>query len=136
KEPIHEILLNQTSRGATDASLFLASQLSSGWSGTLLTSGDFQTRNDISHDGWADLAGYGRGLIRPRLFWNGPEGQSASITGGFPYENRTGGTIHGAILPATGQSYKEALESLRYDLGGSYQRVLARRYVLTARFAV
>jgi outer membrane receptor for ferrienterochelin and colicins len=135
KEPIHELLLNQTTRGATDVSLFLGSQLTSSWSGTLLASGDFQTRNDVDHDGWADLAGYGRGVLRPRLFWNGSGGQTAFLTGGVTYENRTGGTIDGAVLPQTGQTYREALDTRRYDAGGSYQLVLGGKYVVTARFA-
>ena len=56
--------------------LFLASQLSKRWSGSLLGGGHFQQRNDIDGDGWADLAGYSRGVARPRFFWNGGEGRS------------------------------------------------------------
>jgi iron complex outermembrane receptor protein len=134
-EPVHEVLLNRTSRGGTDASLFLAGQLSSSWGGSLLTGGDFQNRNDVDHDGWADLAGYSRGLMRPRLFWTGQGGQSAFITGGLLYENRRGGTLRGAALPATGQPYEEGLKTQRYDIGGSYQAVIGGRYVLTARLA-
>src|SRR5262249_50068923 len=134
-EPVHEFLFNQTTRGGTDASLFLASQLSKSWGGSLLTAGDFQTRNDIDGDGWADLAGYHRGLIRPRLFWNGTHGQSAFVTGGITYEDRRGGTVEGAVLPATRQPYEEALHTRRYDFGGAYQLVINGRYVLSARLA-
>jgi len=66
KEPVHEILLNRSTRGATDASLFLASQLTPHWGASFLGSGDWQQHNDIDHDGWADLAGYSRGVVRPR----------------------------------------------------------------------
>ena len=134
-KPVQEILLNRTSRGGTDASLFLASRLTDSWGGSLLASGDFQTRNDIDHDGWADLAGYSRGLVRPRLFWTGPDGQSAFLTGGITYESRRGGTVDGAVLPAIGQPYEEALQTQRYDFGGSYQFLLDGRYVITARVA-
>ena len=134
-EPIHELLLNRTTRGGTDASLFLASQLTSHWGGSLLAGGDFQTRNDVDGDGWADLAGYNRGVLRPRLFWNGANGRTAFVTGGVTYEDRRGGTVDGAVLPATGQPYEEALDTRRYDLGGSYQLVLGGHYVLTARIA-
>ena len=50
--------------------------------GSLLAGGDFQTRNDIDHDGWADLAAYQRGVLRPRLYWTGGGGQSGFLTGG------------------------------------------------------
>src|SRR3954447_9234085 len=43
-EPVHEILLNRSTLGATDVSLFLASKLSTRWSASLLGSGDWQTR--------------------------------------------------------------------------------------------
>src|SRR6185369_1947705 len=40
KEPVHELLLNRSTRGATDASLFLASQLTPHWGVSFLGSGD------------------------------------------------------------------------------------------------
>jgi len=135
KEPVHEILLNRSTRGATDASLFLASQLTPHWGASFLGSGDWQQHNDIDHDGWADLAGYSRGVVRPRLFWDGSNGWTGFLTGGFTYENRDGGTIRGAVLPATGMPYTEALNTRRYDLGGNLQYVVRQHYVVTARFA-
>ena len=135
KEPVHEILLNRSTRGATDASLFLASQLTPHWGASFLGSGDWQQHNDIDHDGWADLAGYSRGVVRPRLFWDGSNGWTGFLTGGVTYENRDGGTIRGAVLPATGMPYTEALNTRRYDLGGNLQYVVRQHYVVTARFA-
>jgi iron complex outermembrane receptor protein len=135
EKPVHELLINRSTRGATDASLFLASRLSERWGGSLLSSGDFQSRTDIDHDGWADLAGYSRGVLRPRLFWSAASGQTALLTGGITYEDRQGGNMQGAMLPATGQPYEEALDTRRYDLGGSYQRLLAGQYVISARLA-
>ena len=135
KEPVHEILLNRSTRGATDASLFLASQLTPHWGASFLGSGDWQQHNDIDHDGWADLAGYSRGVVRPRLFWDGSNGWTGFLTGGVTYENRDGGTLPGAVLPATGMPYTEALNTRRYDLGGNLQYVVRQHYVVTARFA-
>src|SRR5262245_17714645 len=85
-KPIHEFLLNRSTRGATDASAFLAGRLSKQWSASLLGSGDWQQTNDIDDDGWADLAQYARGVIRPRFFWDGGEGKSALLTGGVTCE--------------------------------------------------
>jgi outer membrane receptor for ferrienterochelin and colicins len=134
-EPVHEVLFNRSTRGATDTSLFLASQLTPHWGVSLLGSGDWQQRNDIDHDGWADLAGYSRGVVRPRLFWDGGKGWTGFLTAGFTYENRDGGTLPGAVLPATGMPYTEALITRRYDIGGSLQKVVNQRYVVSARFA-
>jgi len=135
-EPIHEILFNRSTLGATDASLFVASPLTPHWGASFLASGDWQQHNDIDHDGWADLAGYARGVVRPRLFWDGGNGRTAFLTGGVTYENRDGGTLPGAVLPATGAPYIAALNTRRYDLGGNLQFVVQKRYVLTARLAV
>src|SRR5512142_993420 len=135
KEPVHEVLFNRSTRGATDTSLFLASQLTPHWGVSFLGSGDWQQRNDINHDGWADIAGYSRGVVRPRLFWDGGNGWTGFLTAGVTYENRDGGTLPGAILPATGTPYTEALNTRRYDIGGNLQYVVKQSYVISARFA-
>jgi iron complex outermembrane receptor protein len=132
-EPVHEFLVNRSTLGATDVSAFLASPLTSHWGASLLGGGDWQEHRDVDGDGWADLAGYSRGLIRPRFFWDDKNGHTALLTGGFTYENRSGGTMPGAVLPATGKSYTEALNTRRYDFGGSVQWLIANRYVVTAR---
>lgn len=135
-EPIHEFLVNRSSLGATDASLFLAAPLSSHWGTSLLGGGYFQERQDVDGEGWADLAGYTRGVIRPRFFWDGKNGQTALLTGGITYEDRSGGTVEGAVLPATGQPYREALNTQRYDFGGNVQWLFDKRFVATVRFSV
>jgi outer membrane receptor for ferrienterochelin and colicins len=134
-EPVHEILFNRSTLGATDTSLFVASQLTPHWGASFLGSGDWQEHNDIDHDGWADVAGYTRGVVRPRFFWDGGNGRTGFLTGGVTYENRDGGTLPGAVLPATGAPYTEALNTRRYDLGGNLQVIVHKRYVVTARFA-
>jgi len=134
-EPVHEFLVNRSTLGATDVSMFLASPLSSHWSASLLGGADFQEHRDVDGDGWADLAGYSRGVIRPRLFWDDKNGRSALLTGGLTYEDRSGGTMSGALLPATGEPYTEALDTRRYDFGGNLQWLVANRYVVTARFS-
>jgi outer membrane receptor for ferrienterochelin and colicins len=135
REPSYELLVNRSSRGATDVPLFLASPLNSRWSATLLAGGHWQQRNDIDGDGWADLARYARGILRPRLFWDAGDGRTASFTGGFLGENREGGTLPGAVLAATGAPYLEALRTRRWDFGGHAQTLIGRRVVVTARWA-
>lgn len=134
-EPIHEFLFNRSTLGATDTSLFLAAHLTPHWSGSLLGSGDWQERRDVDGDGWADIAGYARGVVRPRFYWDNGKGGTALLTGGVTYENRAGGTMDGAVLPATGAPYRESLNTRRYDAGGNVQFLIGGKYLVTARAA-
>src|SRR5438270_7427914 len=134
-KPVHEFLFNESSLGETDASAFLASQLTPHWGASLLGGGYGQEHRDVDHDGWAAVADYGRGVLRPRFYWDNQHGGTALLTGGVIYEDRTGGTVPGAVLPETGQPYVEALKTRRYDLGGNVQWVLGGRYVVTGRFS-
>jgi len=40
-EPVHEVLINRSTLGATDASVFAASKLTAQWGGSMLASGDW-----------------------------------------------------------------------------------------------
>ncbi len=135
-EPAFDALFNASTLGATDAVMYVASAAREGWSGSLLAGGHGQIQNDRDDDGWADVAGYRRGILRPRVFWDGGNGQSAFLTAGVTWEDREGGTVDGAMLPATGAAYLEALDTRRYDVGGTAQTLVADRYVLTARGSV
>ena len=134
-EPAQEFLLNRSTRGATDAVTFLSAPFSRGWSASLLGGGHWQQTTDVNEDAWADLPGYSRGVVRPRLFWDGGNGRTFFATTGFTYEDRDGGTIDGQVLPATGQPYLEALETRRYDVGVVSQFLARGRYVVSARAA-
>lgn len=134
-EPAYDALLNASTLGATDAVAFLSSRAREGWSASLLGGAHGQIKNDRDDDGWADLAGYRRAIVRPRAFWDGGNGRSAFITAGMTWEEREGGTMAGAVLPATGTAYTEALDTRRYDAGANAQTLIANRYVLTARGA-
>lgn len=135
-EPVHEFLFNRSSLGETDASMFLASQLTPHWGASLLGGAYWQEHQDVNGDGWADVAGYSRGVFRPRFFWDNKNGGTALLTGGITYEDRSGGTVPGSVLSATGQPYTEALNTRRYDFGGNVQWVLDKRFVVAARFTV
>jgi len=134
-EPVHEFLFNRSSLGETDASMFLASQLTPHWGASLLGGGYWQEQQDLNGDGWADVAGYSRGVVRPRFYWDNKNGGTALLTAGVVYEDRSGGTVSGALLPATGEPYTEALNTRRYDVGGNLQWVLGGKVVLAARFS-
>jgi iron complex outermembrane receptor protein len=135
-EPVRDVLVNGSTLGATDAVLFLSSPLGGGWSASLLGGGHSQTRQDVDGDGWADVAGYMRGVVRPRLFWDSGDGRSVFVTAGLTHEDREGGTMDGATLPATRESYAEALDTERYDVGAAAQTLWKAQYVVTARGAL
>jgi iron complex outermembrane receptor protein len=130
--PTRDFLFNRSSRGATDAVAFLSGPVRGHWSATLLGGGHWQSENDIDGDGWADLAGYERGEIRPRIFWDDKAGRSLFLTGGASIESRAGGTVDGAVLRRIGTAFRESLETGRFDVGGVGQ-TLAGDYVVMAR---
>jgi outer membrane receptor for ferrienterochelin and colicins len=134
KESTRDALVNRTSRGGTDAVLFAGQPLTNGWSSTWLLGGHWQQRNDVDDDGWADVAGYSRAVVRPRLFWSDDSGRSLFATGGAMWEQRDGGTMPSAVLPATGQPYRESLDTTRFD-GGLVAQAPVRGKVLTFRLS-
>lgn len=134
-EPAVDLLINQSTLGATDGVAFASTPISRAWRMSVLAGGHRQSRVDRDDDGWADVAGYGRAVVRPRVFWDGGTGRSAFLTAGVTVEDRQGGTLPGATLATTGSSWLEALDTRRYDVGGTIQTLVADRYVLTARAA-
>ena len=131
--PTRDVMLNRTSRGGTDTVLFASQPFTNGWSGTILGGGHWQERNDVGDDGWADLAGYSRAVVRPRVFWSDGQGRSVFATGGGMWEQRRGGTMPSAVLPVTGAPYPESVDTARVDGGLVAVTAVANHYVLTAR---
>ena len=133
-EPEREVLFNQSTRGATDAVAWLSTPLSDTWGMTLVGGGHRQSLTDVDGDGWADMPRYGRGVVRPRFFWDDGQGRSLLLTAGGTRETRSGGTQPGRVLPGTETSYREALDTRRHDFGALWQ-TLAGRSVVTVRAA-
>jgi outer membrane receptor for ferrienterochelin and colicins len=132
-KPSQDFLVNRSTRGATDAVAFLSAPLNGGWGASLLAGGHWQEQNDVNGDGWSDLAGYNRGEVRPRVFWDDHAGKSFFATAGASWETRNGGTIAGAVLPTTHDPYQESLDTGRFDFGVVGQTLLSNAYVVTAR---
>jgi len=135
-EPQREFLLNRSTRGATDAVAWFGQPLSGGWGVTLLGGGHWQDQVDVNDDAWADLPGYSRGVLRPRLSWDNGEGRTFFATAGVTIEDRTGGTMPGQALPGGRGSYREALETRKFDAGVVAQTLLRQKFVVSARAAV
>jgi iron complex outermembrane receptor protein len=130
-----ELLVNRSTRGATDVVSWLGGPLSNRWGATLLAGGHWHERADVNHDGWADLPGYARAVVRPRVFWDNGSGRSLFATSGVTAESRDGGTLPGNVLAATGQPYAEALDTFRFDVGGVGQTIVGGAFVVSVRFA-
>ena len=112
----HDVLVNQTTRGGTDGVGFVAGPLSDRWGYTMLAGAHRQRRNDVDDDGWTDMPGYRRVVLRPRFHFDDRAGRTAFVTAGLTAENREGGTLPGAVVPG-GSSYEEALRTRRADVG-------------------
>lgn len=126
-----EALVNGTTLGGSDATMWLARVPGRGWSWTLLGGVHGQARRDRDADGWTDVAGYTRGVVRPRVFYESGAGTSLFLTAGVIAEDRRAGTIGAAVGP-DGVPFGEALDTRRVDVGGAWRRVFGAR-VLSAR---
>ena len=125
-----EVLLNQTSRIGTDAVAFLPVSMGDRWGFTLLGSAHRQSEKDVDGDGWVDMPGYWRGVVRPRLYWDDHAGHSLFATVGGMAEDRDGGTIDGATTPA-GEAFRDTLETRRLDEGVVGRFLIGEALLLT-----
>lgn len=111
-----ETLLNVTTRSGQDYTAYVESPLTDSLKGSLTAGAHQQKEQDIDGDGWTDLPGYERYTARPRLFWQGENGESLYATAGFMTEQRDGGTI-GQHTLADGLPFKQTQNSDRIDGG-------------------
>jgi outer membrane receptor for ferrienterochelin and colicins len=114
--PQRELLANQTTRNGTDLVVWSSQRFSERWGYTLLGSAHRQERVDVDRDGWTDIPGYQRAVVRPRFFWTGDNGRNALLTVGGTVEDRHGGTLDRGVAP-DGTTYAEALDTRRFDAG-------------------
>ena len=114
-EPARELLLNQTTLGGTDVVAFASHRVRDRWGYTLLAGAHRQSQVDRDDDGWTDIPGYERGIVRPRAFWSSPAGHSMMVTLGTTVERRRGGTMEGETVD--GFPFRENLATTRHDAG-------------------
>ena len=111
-----ELIANATTRDAQDLSAYLSAPLGNGWSGSLLSSYNRQSVQDLDDDDWIDMPGYNRVLVRPRLFFDGADGTNLYITVGAMTEDRRGGTVSGGVAPNS-EPFQQNQETHRFDVG-------------------
>ena len=131
--PERELLVNRSTRGATDGVFWASTPLTPTWGLSLLAGAHGQQHIDVNGDDWADLPYYARGIVRPRLFWDDHAGHSFFATAGATWEDRSGGTMPGKLLAPIGTSYVELLDTRRIDGGVSGQTLVGGAYVVTVR---
>ena len=110
------ILFNTTHRDGQDLTGYAAAPLGGAWGGSLTGGLNRQTAQDRDADGYADIAGYRRATLRPRLFWTGDDGAKALLTAGYLTEDRVGGTTGSAVL-SDGRPYRETQATEQFDAG-------------------
>jgi outer membrane receptor for ferrienterochelin and colicins len=116
------VIASQTSRGGSDGYAFVPLKLGGLWGCTLLGGADRQVETDVDGDGWADLPGVRRLVLRPRVFRGEGTGRSIFATVGTTFERRTAGTTGGGTTP-DGTFFREGLDTQRLD-GGAVGRFL------------
>jgi iron complex outermembrane receptor protein len=133
-EPRGEVLANVTSLGGQDLTAYGSSPISEAWSQSVVFGLHRQDTRDIDGDGFADVPGYDRWTLRPRLFWTGEDGAKAFVTVGAMGEQRRGGTLPGRAAP-DGQAFPEKQDSRRFDAGLTGERPLSEAVTAHLRAA-
>ena len=88
-----QALVNQSAPSSTDAMGFLSHAFRPSLGLTLLGGLHRQSAEDDDHDGWAEIPGFRRFEIRPRLFLGDTVGPRLMATVGGLAEDRASGTI-------------------------------------------
>jgi iron complex outermembrane receptor protein len=133
--PVRDLLLNQTSRRATDGLVWLGAKTSKEWGYTLLGGAHNQVGTDVNGDGWTDIPGLRRVEVRPRAFWTASSGSSAMITAGAADEDRHSGTLGSAVTPA-GTSFRVGARTHRADAGTVIHLVTRKGNVVSIRSSI
>jgi len=127
-----EVLVNATSKNGQDITSYFASPLTDTLSASVTAGIHHQEAQDLDDDGWIDMAGYERGSVRPRFYWQGDNGANLYVTLGAMTEKRNGGTLGEATVP-DGNQYPQAQDTLRTDVGFIYDQPLGEIINLNVR---
>ncbi len=127
-----ETLVNVTTRDGQDITTYIESPLFASFKGSVTAGAHHQKSVDTDNDNWIDLAGYERYTVRPRLFWQGQDGESLYFTTGYMTENRNGGTVAGGEV-ADGNAFRHIQDSQRTDGGFVFFKPLGEQYTFSTR---
>ena len=127
-----EVLVNATSKNGQDITTYFASPLTSDLSASITAGIHHQEKQDLDDDGWIDIAGYERGSVRPRFYWQDDDGANLYVTLGAMTEQRNGGTLGDATVP-DGSEFPQTQDTLRTDVGFIYDQPLGEVLNLNVR---
>ncbi|AOT07636.1 TonB-dependent receptor plug domain-containing protein [Pseudoalteromonas luteoviolacea] len=129
-----EVLFNATSKDGQDITAYVASPVTDEISTSITAGAHHQAAKDLDHDGWIDMAAYNRATMRPRLYWSNDNGANLYATFGAMTEQRTAGTLEGAVMP-DGQPFVQAQDTTRLDSGFIFEQPLGEIFNLNVRGA-
>lgn len=127
-----EVLVNATSKNGQDLTSYFAAPINNTTSASLTAGIHNQQQQDLDDDGWLDMAEFQRATIRPRLYWEGENGENLYVTVGAMKEQRNGGTTEGATVP-DGNPFVQNQDSLRLDSGFIFDKPLREDLNLNLR---
>ena len=119
-----EAVLNGSSLGGADGLFSASRRTGEGRGYSLFAGAHHQPVRDLGGDGWADVPGFARLELRPRLFRTTTSGDGSLFAiAGLTVEDRRGGTMDGAAAP-DGLPFVQRFETRRADAGAVARRVL------------
>lgn len=130
-----EMLLNATSRDGQVVTGYAESPLTGNIQGSVTVGAHHQAVTDVDQDGWIDLAGAERYTLRPRLYWQGENGQTLYSTVGIMTEQRSGGTLPGRTV-SDGTAFSQTQNSDRFDTGLVFNMPLSGVLTFNSRASV
>ncbi|MEP6495926.1 MAG: TonB-dependent receptor [bacterium] len=111
-----EVIVNGTTQKASDVAIFQTYTFNPQLAATLVAGRHYQNADDSDGDGWAEVNGYKRVAVRPRVYWARSEQSSWFMTGGWTSENRRSGTFGTARLPDFNR-FSDDADTRRADAG-------------------
>jgi outer membrane receptor for ferrienterochelin and colicins len=127
-----EVVVNGSTQEASDVAIWQTHTFNPEWSGSLVAGRHYENPGDPDGDGWAEVAGYKRIVVRPRLYWSRSEKSAWFMTGGWTSENRRSGTFGDERLPDF-RKYSDDADTRRADAGTVGRILLDTNMFLTVR---
>ena len=130
-----QVVVNGTTREASDVAAFQTYTFSPEWAATLLAGRHYANPADPDGDGWAEVPGYKRIIVEPHVYWSRSPTSAWFMTGGFTKENRRSGTFGDARLPDFNR-YSDDADTRRGYVGTVGHIQLDTNTMLTVRASI
>ncbi len=111
----YSALLNATTAGGFDGAVFHAARAGDEIGYTLYASGNTQSLHDVDGDGFAEIAGYDRFSVSPKVHFDFGENVQWRLSAGFLTEDRNGGVDPETWVAEGSPPYDEVIHTRRWD---------------------